>query len=215
MPLLLLDLDDTLLDRAGAFRSWGREFLKEVGAPDYDLEWMLSVDADGMMSEWDLAEALRARYRLRAPAVDVVEAIRYGILDRLRLDPLLACALRIAAGAGWRPVVVTNGETAQQEAKLRSTGLDRYLAGWVISEAAGVSKPNPRIFTLTAERARARLATAWMVGDSPEADIQGAAAAGIRSVWLHRGRPWSEQRFAPTQTAESAIAAISTVLAAG
>jgi putative hydrolase of the HAD superfamily len=214
VPLLLLDLDDTLLDRAGAFREWGRQFLREAGAPDYDLEWLLSIDADGMASEWDLAEALRSRYGLRASPIDIVEAVRYGILEQMRLDPLLACALQIAAGAGWMPVVITNGETEQQEAKLRTTGLDRYLAGWVISEAAGVSKPNPRIFALTAERARARLATTWMVGDSPEIDIQGAAAVGIRSVWLHRGRVWQEPRFAPTCTADSAIAAISAVLAA-
>ena len=61
---------------------------------------------------------------------------------------------------------------------MRRTGLDRYVADWVISEEAGVSKPNPRIFALAAERARMRLRGAWVIGDSPEADIGGAAAAG-------------------------------------
>lgn len=215
MPLLLLSLDDTLLDRSGAFRGWGQEFLRSVGAPEYDLDWLLSVDADGMGSHWDVAEAVRDRYHLRTSAIDIVESIRHGVLQRLRLAAPLACALRIAAIAGWMPVVVTNGETAQQETKLRKTGLDRHLAGWVISEAVGVSKPNPRIFAIAAERARARLATAWMVGDSPEADIQGAAAVGVRSVWLHRGRPWQETRFAPTRTCDCAIGAISAIMAAG
>lgn len=214
MPLLLLSLDDTLLDRARAFRDWGREFLYEVGAPSYDLDWLLSVDADGMVSHWDIAEALRDRYRIRASAIDLVESIRFGILDRLRLDPLLACALRIARDAGWVPVVVTNGEISQQEAKLRRTGLDRCLAGWVISEEVGVRKPNPRIFAIAADRARMRLSNAWMIGDSPEADIRGAAAVGIRSVWLHRGRTWQESRFKPTCAADGAIGALSMVMAA-
>lgn len=213
MPLLLLSLDDTLVDRAGAFVGWAREFLGQIGAPEYDLDWLLSVDADGMGSTWDVAEGLRDRYGLIVSALDLVEEIRDGIMDRLRLDPLVACALAIAEDAGWVPVVVTNGETHQQEEKLRRTGLDRYLADWVISEEVGVRKPNPRIFAIAAERARSRLAGAWMVGDSPEADIGGASAAGVRSVWLSRGRTWQEYRYGPTRTADGVIAALAEVVA--
>jgi putative hydrolase of the HAD superfamily len=109
--------------------------------------------------------------------------------------------------------VVTNGDTIQQEAKLRRTGLDRYLADWVISEEAGVRKPNPRIFAIAAERARMRLSGAWMVGDSPEADVGGAAAAGVRSAWLRRGRSWLESRYAPTVASDGVIAALADVMA--
>src|SRR5687767_3625138 len=168
-----------------------------------------------MTSHWDTAEALRERYGLRLTAVDLVDMIRDGIMDRLRLDPLVACALAIAEDAGWVPVVVTNGDKHQQEAKLRRTGLDRYLADWVISEEVGVRKPNPRIFTIAAERARMRLSRAWVVGDSPEADIGGASAVGVPSVWLRRGRAWLEHRYTPTKTAEGAIAAIAVVMAEG
>ncbi|MET7392973.1 HAD-IA family hydrolase [Dactylosporangium sp. NPDC005572] len=213
MPLLLLSLDDTLLDRAGAFRAWGADLLGRIGAPEYDLDWLLDVDADGMTSAWDVAEAVRDRYGLRIAAIDLVEEIRGAIINRVRFDPLTACALAIAEDSGWVPVVITNGETRQQEEKLRKTGLDRYLADWVISEEAGVRKPNPRIFAIAAERARMRLGGSWMIGDSPEADIGGAAGAGIRSVWLHRGRRWSEPRYAPTRTAEGVIAAIAQVMA--
>lgn len=213
MPLLLLGLDDTLLDRARAFRAWGQEFLATIGAPDYHLDWLLSVDADGMASPWDVAEALRERYQLRVAAIEIVESIRYGLLDRLRLDPTLACALGIAEGAGWVPVVVTNGETRYQEDKLRKTGLDRHLRGWVISEQVGVRKPNPRIFAIAAERARMSLRGAWVIGDSPEADIRGAADVGLPSVWLHRGRRWGERRFGPTCVADCTIAALCAVLA--
>jgi putative hydrolase of the HAD superfamily len=210
---LLLSLDDTLLDRAGAFRAWATEFLGRIGAPDYDLDWLLSVDADGMGSTWDVAEGLRERYGLRIAAVDLVEEVRGAIVERMRLDPPTACALAIAEDGGWVPVLVTNGETRQQEEKLRKTGLDRYLADWVISEEAGVRKPNPRIFAIAAERARMRLGEAWLIGDSPEADIGGAVAVGVRSVWLHRGRRWAQPRYAPTRTAGGVIAAIAEVMA--
>jgi putative hydrolase of the HAD superfamily len=213
VPLLLLDLDNTVLDRTGAFRAWAQEFLATIDAPAGDLDWLLSVDADGLTDRWDVADAIKERYELRMPAVDIVDAIREGVLSRVRLDPLVACALRIAGDAGWVPVVVTNGGTRQQGDKIRRTGLDRYVADWVISEEVGVSKPNPRIFALAAERARMRLRGAWVVGDSPEADIGGAAALGLPSVWVHRGRRWMESRFAPTRTAPGLIPAVATVLA--
>ena len=175
MPLLLLSLDDTLLDRAGAFRAWASDFLVRVGAPEYDLDWLLAVDADGMGSTWDVAEAVKERYGLREAAIDLVEEIRGELMGRVRLD--------------------------------------RYLADWVISEDVGVRKPNPRIFAIAAERARMRLGGAWLIGDSPEADIGGAAGVGMRSVWLHRGRRWAEPRYAPTRTADGVIAAIAEVMA--
>lgn len=213
MPLLLFDLDNTLLDRDGPFRAWGERFLEGLGAPPTDIDWLLSADADGLTDRWDLADAIRDRYALRTPSVDLVEELHDGVAAQTRLDPLVACALRIADDAGWVPVVVTNGVVRQQEAKIRRTGLDRYVADWVISEEAGVSKPNPRIFALAAQRVRMPLRGAWVVGDSPEADIGGAAAVGLPSVWLHRGRRWSDSRFVPTRTVDGLIAAVATVLA--
>ena len=212
MPLLLLSLDNTLVDRIGAFRTWGRKFLADIGAPDYDIDWLLSVDADGMTSAWDLSDAIRNRYRLRMSSIDLVEALREGELEHLRLDPLVGCALNIAEDAGWIPVVVTNGDVRQQEEKILRTGLDRFVADWVISEEAGVRKPNPRIFAIAAERVRMRLAGAWLIGDSPEADIGGADAVGLPSVWLHRGRSWLERRFAPSRVADSVIGALAAVM---
>ncbi|MGC5017928.1 HAD family hydrolase [Micromonospora sp. DT47] len=212
MPLLLLDLDNTLLDRAGPFRVWGERFLDNIGAPHTDIDWLLSIDADGLTDRWDVADAIRDRYRLRIPSIDLVEELHDGVVENTRLDPLVACALRIADNAGWVPVVVSNGSVRQQDAKIRRTGLDRYVADWVISEEAEVSKPNPRIFALAAQRTRMPLRGAWVVGDSPEADIGGAAAVGLPSVWLHRGRTWSDSRFAPTRTVDSLIAAVATVL---
>jgi putative hydrolase of the HAD superfamily len=213
VPLLFLDLDNTVLDRAGAFRAWGQRFLAEIGAPPEDLDWLLDMDADGLTSRWDVADALRQRYLLRTSSVDLVEELHDGIVANTRLCPMVACALRIAADSGWVPVVVTNGTLRQQEAKIKKTGLDRYVADWVISEEVGVSKPNPRIFALAAQRVRMRLNAAWVVGDTPEADIAGAAAVGLPSVWVHRGRSWLESRFAPTRTADGVIPALAAVLA--
>ncbi|MEV6348642.1 HAD family hydrolase [Actinoplanes sp. NPDC051851] len=213
MPLVFLSLDDTLLDRSGAFRLWAKGFLDEISASQDDLDWLIAVDADGLTNRWDLADLLRERYQLRVPAIDLVDELNQGPAAFERLDPLVGCALEIARDAGIVPVVVTNGAAEQQEGRIRRTGLDRYVADWVISEQAGVSKPNPRIFALAAQRVRMRLAGAWVVGDSPESDIGGAAAMGLPSVWLHRGREWSDNRFAPTRVVGNVIQGLSAIMA--
>jgi putative hydrolase of the HAD superfamily len=207
-------LDDTLLDRSGAFRLWAKGFLDEIAAPQGDLEWLLSVDADGLTPRWDLADLIRDRYQLTIPSIDILEELHEGPLAFEKLDPLVGCALQIAGDAGFVPVVVTNGQAELQDGRIRRTGLDRYIADWVISEQAGVSKPNPRIFALAAQRVRMRLGGAWVVGDSPEADIGGAAAMGLPSVWLHRGREWVDSRFAPTRVVGNVIQGLSAIMAA-
>jgi putative hydrolase of the HAD superfamily len=206
-------LDDTLLDRSGAFMLWAKDFLDEIGAPPEDLEWLLSVDADGLTPRWDLADLIRDRYQLAIPSIDILEELHEGPLGYEKLDPLVGCALKIAGDAGFVPVVVTNGPVEMQEGRIRRTGLDRFVADWVISEQAGVSKPNPRIFAMAAQRVRMRLGGAWVVGDSPEADIGGAAAMGLPSVWLHRGREWMDNRFAPTRVVGNVIQGLSAIMA--
>jgi putative hydrolase of the HAD superfamily len=206
-------LDDTLLDRSGAFRLWAKGFLDEIRAPQDDLDWLLSVDADGLTPRWDLADLIRDRYQLTIPSIDILEELHEGPLAYEKLDPLVGCALQIARDTGLVPVVVTNGPAELQEGRIRRTGLDRYIADWVISEQAGVSKPNPRIFALAAQRVRMRLGGAWVVGDSPESDIGGAAALGLPSVWLHRGRDWMDNRFAPTKVVGNVIQGLSAIMA--
>jgi phosphoglycolate phosphatase-like HAD superfamily hydrolase len=46
--LILFDLDDTLSDRAGAFRNWARKWIARHGIGDPDaLDWMCTNDDGG------------------------------------------------------------------------------------------------------------------------------------------------------------------------
>jgi len=192
VPLLLVDLDDTLIDRAGAFGRWAREFASARGGSAADARWLVAADRDGLEPRERLAAIISERFGLGA----------------------VARALRDARAAGWVPFVVTNGTVEQQERKLRHAGLDREVAGWVISEGAGIRKPDPGIFQFAAAQAGQSLHGAWMIGDSAEADISGARNAGLPGVWLHRGRPWPLTAFQPGHTAGSFPRAVRIVLAA-
>ncbi|MFF2923877.1 HAD family hydrolase [Streptomyces celluloflavus] len=117
-------------------------------------------------------------------------------------------ALGSARADGWTCVIVTNGRTVQQEGKIRNTGLDQLVQGWVVSEDVGHKKPEPEIFRAAAAIVSAPLPGAWVIGDSPHADIAGADALGLRSVWVTDGRPWTQDSYRPTRVAHAAAAAI-------
>jgi putative hydrolase of the HAD superfamily len=215
VPLLLVDLDNTLLDRAGAFGRWAREFASARGGSAADAQWLVAADRDGLEPRERLAAIISDRFGLDDRGqVGLLAELRGGLIQQIIPDSAVTTALRDARAAGWVPFVVTNGTVAQQERKLRHTGLDLEVAGWVISEGVGIRKPDPGIFQFAAAQAGHSLNGAWMIGDSAEADISGARGAGLPGVWLHRGRAWPLAAFQPNHTADSFPRAVKIVLAA-
>jgi putative hydrolase of the HAD superfamily len=207
VPLLLIDLDDTLLDRADAFLRWAKGFLVSVAAAPMDIDWLIEADDAGRTPKDQLAVAVRDRYRLGAD-VDVVALLAAGLLAELALDDDVRAALGAARSAGVTVIVVTNGTVAMQEQKIRRTGLDECVDGWVISEAVGAYKPDPRIFEAAAAAGGGQLTGGWMIGDNPTADIVGASRLGLTTVWLSHGRSWPDPDCRPTHLVESCAEAI-------
>jgi putative hydrolase of the HAD superfamily len=204
--LLLLDLDNTLVDRSAAFRRWSARWAPQHGGGEADIAWLIATDNDGYEPRERFAARIGERFAL--PAEAVLADLRAGMVEHLELDPQVPVALGAAVAAGWSPVVVTNGSVRQQEAKLRHTGLDRLVAGWVISEGAGCRKPDRRIFELAAGLVDRPL-TGWMIGDHAEFDVGGGAGAGLDTVWLSRDRTWPDGlSYRPSRVAGDCAAAI-------
>jgi putative hydrolase of the HAD superfamily len=216
VPLLLVDLDNTLIDRAGAFARWAQEFVSQQHGRPADVDWLTETDRDGLEQRERLAAMIGERFNLdgRAEAAVLAE-LRDGLIRKIVADDAVTVALRAARAAAWVPYVVTNGTVPQQTRKLRHTGLDREVAGWVVSEGAGIRKPDPEIFRYAAVQARQSLDGAWMIGDSAEADIGGARNAGLPAIWLHRGRLWPLTAFQPHAMAGTFPRAVSIVMSAG
>ncbi|EQD44162.1 Haloacid dehalogenase-like hydrolase domain protein, partial [mine drainage metagenome] len=87
---------------------------------------------------------------------------------------------------GIRICVVSNNLRHEQEEKLAHCGLEALVDDLVTSEDAGEIKPHPAPFEMALRRAGYGPKEAVMVGDSWPADIEGAVALGIRTVWLNR-----------------------------
>ncbi|MEV2217234.1 HAD family hydrolase [Streptomyces sp. NPDC050997] len=212
MPLLMIDLDNTLVDRDSAFREAVASFLVEYALPADDLPRLLALDASGYTPRADVARAMIDRYGATVPGSAVHALLDHGAAERVTLPEPTRRALDEAVAGGWTCVIVSNGRVAQQETKIRITGLDRLVHGWVVSEAVGHKKPAPEIFQAAASLVGAQLNGAWMIGDSPHADVRGAMCVDAHSVWVSGGRPWTEVDYRPTRIARDTATAIHQVV---
>ncbi|MFF0159716.1 HAD family hydrolase [Streptomyces sp. NPDC005263] len=212
MPLLMIDLDNTLVDRDAAFREALASFLAEYALPAGDLPGLLALDASGYTPRPDVARAMLDRYGATVPDSAVHALLDHGAAERVTLPEPTRRALGEAVAGGWACVIVSNGRVAQQETKIRITGLDRLVHGWVVSEAVGHKKPAPEIFHAAASLVGARPDGAWMIGDSAHTDVRGAKDVDAHSVWVSGGRPWTEAGYRPTRIARDTAGAIRQVV---
>jgi putative hydrolase of the HAD superfamily len=107
-----------------------------------------------------------------------------------RIVPGSVDALRALAETGVRLAIVSNAE-GTVEARMREQRICQVGSGpgvpidaVIDSAVVGAAKPDPRIFEIALERLGTPAESAVHVGDTPAADVDGAAAAGIRPVLL-------------------------------
>jgi putative hydrolase of the HAD superfamily len=81
--------------------------------------------------------------------------------------------------------LITNGFEKTQHAKLHNSGLTDYFSQVITSEAAGIMKPHVMIFEYAMEKAGTTAGKSIMVGDTLDADIEGAKNAGIDTVYFN------------------------------
>jgi putative hydrolase of the HAD superfamily len=216
MPLLMCDLDDTLVVRPPLFREWAQEFLAEVGQSPELVDWVVEQDRGGHRPRLELFSALTKLTGHHLTSEELLEDHQRRLAGSYRLTDDTRGALDDARARGWTIAVVTNGPTAVQTRKLEATGLDAIVDAVVISQELGVAKPDPLIFRTAAERAGTTLEGAWMLGDNLDADIAGAQAVGARSVWVKREWNWLTYTSGaePDLVAESFADAVRLVLEA-
>ncbi|MFJ9538700.1 HAD family hydrolase [Streptomyces sp. NPDC101225] len=91
-----------------------------------------------------------------------------------------------ALAASHRHAVLSNSSLTVQDRKLRVLGVhDRFEAVLCAAEL-GVSKPEAGAFLAACEALELAPHQVAYVGDHPEIDGRGAAAAGLLSVWIDR-----------------------------
>ena len=132
----------------------------------------LGICCDQRMSEWateSLLETVRARV---APCVDT-----HGTLTSLQAGGL---KLAVVSNSPWD----TPGRLGR--ADMARCGIGEFFGAMLFSGDLPWRKPNPEFMWEAARELGVEPEACLVVGDSLEVDIAGAAAAGMRSIWINR-----------------------------
>ena len=81
--------------------------------------------------------------------------------------------------------IITNGFADVQFKKINNSKIANFFHTVTNSEMAGVKKPNPTIFDFALDLAKAKKENSIMIGDSLDADVQGALDAGLDAIYFN------------------------------
>ena len=127
-------------------------------------------------------EAVAVPRAVAEAAADLLPEVYYRV-DAWTIAPDATSALATALAAGYRNVIVSNHGPELPDL-VRNLELDKLIDATITSAAVGAEKPNPAFFRHALDATGADLATSWMVGDNPAADIAGAEAVGLRAILI-------------------------------
>ena len=216
MPLLLLDLDNTVADRDAAFAHWVQVSLSAWAPGDEaGRRFLEEHDDEGRRPRAEFLAGVRERFaRPESVGELLFEYRRLTLAGFQPMEDEAKRQLQTMRKHGWKIAVVTNGDSGVQEATIERVGLGPLLDARVVSGTVGIRKPDPRIFELAAQRCGQPASGAWMIGNS-EADIIGAAQAGMHSVWLARNSKWALHDVIPDFIANTLTEALRVVADVG
>jgi putative hydrolase of the HAD superfamily len=95
-----------------------------------------------------------------------------------------------AALAKWQSMGIKLGMISNFDSRLyqvlEALQLSHFFESVTISTEVGAAKPDVAIFNFGLSKHDCPAARAWHIGDSYDEDYQGAEAAGMHGIWLHR-----------------------------
>ncbi len=87
--------------------------------------------------------------------------------------------------SNYRLHIITNGFDEVQYKKMDKSNIIHYFETITNSELAGVKKPNPKIFNYALDLAKVNAGRSIMIGDSLEADVEGALNMGMDAIFFN------------------------------
>lgn len=145
-----------------------------------------------------LEEALQAHSIPRLPEDHLRQALKvlYGVTQaHWRREQDALPTLDALRAGGCRMGIISNAaDDDDVQVLVDNSGLRPYFDFVLTSARLGVRKPSPQIFNEALSFWGARPAQAVMVGDTVAADVAGANALGIASIWITRRNDTPENR---------------------
>jgi len=208
---VLFDLDGTLYDERGGMERSLSITLAEAArlAAGLDIRKAASLYVAVGKPIWEEADRIRSAAAGVSRLVEIRSRVWRALLERLGVpatdglaDHLAATYTKARASTHTlypdaAPVLerlkgkirlglVSNGLSEQQREKLQACGLADLLDPILISEEAGLKKPDSGMFLRAVDLSGCAPAEVLFVGDSPHRDVAGARAAGLPVAWIRR-----------------------------
>jgi len=199
-PVVLLDLDNTILDfntaehhaLGRAFAALGLPFDDEIAARYNKINsrhWEMLED--GILTREEVLvrrfEALFVTLGITADADRTQALYEHMLSEGHWFMPGAEDMLRALSGR-YRLFICSNGVQSVQDGRIASAGIAPYFEKIFISEHMGSNKPEKRFFELCFQEipdfSRDR---AIILGDSLSSDIRGGKNAGILTCWYNPG----------------------------
>ena len=207
---VLFDVDDTLVDTAGAFghalREIARTYLPGL-EPSQHGEVLAAwrADAAGHYRRYTRGE-VGYREQRQARANELQATFGGAPLDETGYDawnlqfergfsgawaahPDALAVIEELLDAGLVVGALSNAGVAYQTRKLERTGFGSRVPMLVGVDTIGVGKPDPRVFLEACRLLGTDPARTAYVGDELDVDARAAASAGLWGVWLDRSGP--------------------------
>ena len=139
-----------------------------------DLKWkrMWRTLLDFKIADEQLAKQMSAQFLEILPTKKKVFEYTFEILDYL-------------TNKGYSIHIITNGFEKTQWLKLNNSNLSKYFKHVITSEISNSVKPKKEIFEYALNKTKGTLEECIMIGDNPDADIQGAINAGMDTIFVN------------------------------
>jgi putative hydrolase of the HAD superfamily len=128
---------------------------------------------------------------------ELAGVFREASIDVISLRPYAMDILSILRDRAIKVALVSNTESILSRFDIDTLNIESLFETIVFSSDFRIAKPNPELFTIALRRLRTEVSEAIMIGDSWEADIAGARAAGLRGAILLEQRGESAVAMEP------------------
>lgn len=198
---IIFDLDNTLLDRTSTFKSFTKVFIKtyfnHLEMTQEIFERIIYLDQDGYKDKRELFSELIEELPWRV-IPQKTELLNFYSTEYVKCAILMDRAREIVTHCRkkYKTALITNGQTRIQYGKMDQLGIREDFDVILVSEEAGVKKPNPRIFEMALEQLQLKPEECIYIGDHPINDIEGAANIGMGTIWIKVNQPWKNEIMA-------------------
>jgi putative hydrolase of the HAD superfamily len=188
MKAVLFDLDDTLLDRKVSLTSFVSHQAKKIVADEDVVRFVnrfIELDANGSVWKDVVYSSLVDEFYLsEITSEELLNDYVKNFRSFCRAKPGSQEAIKVLHSFGLKLGLISNGKSPFQEQCFEALSMGHLFHDVIVSDAVGYKKPDKNIFLLACKNLAITPNEAIFVGDNPIADIQGANAVGMYTIYV-------------------------------